>query len=110
MTKAISPTEAKMESAQYRIDRIPEVVIQAVNQLIIKEMADNAISTVTLTQKDIIAKIIQLDPSLTQSKIYENHYLDFEDVYRKEGWKVEYDKPAYNESYEPNFSFTPNTK
>ena len=110
MTKAISPEVAKKESAQFRIDRIPQVVIQAVNNLIIKEMADNCGSTITITQKEIINEIIRLDPGMTSSKIYENNYLDFEDVYRKEGWKVSYDKPGYCESYEPKFSFTPNNK
>lgn len=27
-------------------------------------------------------------------------------VYEKAGWKVSYDKPGYNESYDPYFKFT----
>lgn len=32
-------------------------------------------------------------------------WLDFEPIYRQSGWGVSYDRPAYNESYEANFTF-----
>lgn len=38
--------------------------------------------------------------------VYGKQYLDVEDIYRKEGWKVVYDKPAYCETYEPTFTFS----
>ena len=37
--------------------------------------------------------------------LYEKHYLDVEDAYRKRGWIVDYDKPAYNETYDAFFEF-----
>jgi hypothetical protein len=32
--------------------------------------------------------------------------LDIEPIYREAGWIVEYDKPAYCENYDANFTFT----
>lgn len=32
-----------------------------------------------------------------------NSWVDFEDLYRKQGWKVVYDKPAYCETYKAYF-------
>jgi hypothetical protein len=37
---------------------------------------------------------------------YDKIWLDIEDVYGEHGWKVYYDRPAYNEDYEPTFKFT----
>lgn len=34
------------------------------------------------------------------------HWLNFEGAYRRAGWKVEFDKPGYNESYPATFKFT----
>ena len=39
--------------------------------------------------------------------IFHEKWLDIEDVFRASGWSVKYDKPAYNESYEPSFLFKP---
>lgn len=33
-------------------------------------------------------------------------WLNVEDAYRAAGWKVVYDSPAYNESYDSTFTFT----
>jgi len=36
---------------------------------------------------------------------FDKHWLDFEALFEKVGWKVYHDKPAYNENYEPTFKF-----
>ena len=41
----------------------------------------------------------------SRKEIFDNHLLDFEDVYRDQGWSVMYDSPAYCESYDPYFLF-----
>lgn len=44
---------------------------------------------------------------LTKDEIFDNHWLDIEDIYREQGWKVKYDKPGYNEeSFKPYFEFS----
>jgi hypothetical protein len=82
---------------------IPKAIIEAVNQLLTEKYRGNG--EVTIKQKDIIERACSLDDTLTSDIVFKNKYLDFEDLYRKNGWKVSYDKPAYNETYEPYFKF-----
>ena len=96
--KPISPSEIIDN-----LDKIiPPVVIQAVNNLLMKEYRG---SQVTILQDDIVNEIILLDSAYTKDEIYGNKMLDFEEIYRKNGWSVEYDKPGYNESYSASFKF-----
>lgn len=37
--------------------------------------------------------------------LFDKHYLDIEPIYEEAGWEVEYDKPAYCETYDANFTF-----
>lgn len=82
---------------------IPSVVIQAVNELLKDKYRGTG--PVTIKQDEIVDKVIGLDGSLTRQVIFEKKYLDFEELYRKNGWTVVYDKPAYNESYAATFEF-----
>jgi hypothetical protein len=41
----------------------------------------------------------------TRQQVFDNNWLDVEDIFRKAGWKVNYEKPAYNESYPASFKF-----
>lgn len=81
---------------------IPSVVIQAVNNLLTKEYKGNR---AVILQDEIISEIIRLDNSFTSRQIFDNKMLDFEELYRKNGWSVEYDKPGYNENYKAKFIF-----
>lgn len=38
-----------------------------------------------------------------KDEIFKKHWLDVEPIYEKAGWKVEYDKPGYNESGDAYF-------
>ena len=96
--KPLSPSEVldKADSS------IPDVVIKAVNNLLVNRFRNGII---TILQKDIVKEIIKLDSSISATIIYENGWLDFEGLYRKQGWLVEYDKPAYCENYDAVFKF-----
>ena len=83
---------------------LPTVVITAVNNLLTKNFRGGSI---TIRQKDIAAEIMRIDESIIENEIYENKWMDFEEVYRKYGWSVSYDKPGYNESYDATFEFKP---
>lgn len=39
------------------------------------------------------------------NQLIKEKWLDIEDHYRKAGWKVTYDKPAYCENYDAYFKF-----
>ena len=86
---------------------IPDVVIKAVNNLLKKEFRG---SSVKLLQKDVISEISKLDDSMTSKKLFDNNWMDFESLFKKYGWSVVYDGPGYNETYEPNYEFTPRKK
>lgn len=79
---------------------IPDAIIEAFNELI-SENFDG--KTSSFTEKKVVARIVKKGISSTEA--YNNHWLDVEPIYRKEGWKVEYDKPGFNESYEAIFTF-----
>lgn len=89
-----------------KIETIPDAIFEAVNAMIALKWNG---SEATFRQDDLLKKYFEIsketDDRATLDKLYDNHQMDFEDAYRREGWKVEYDKPGYNESYEPTFTF-----
>jgi len=108
--KPITPKEAR-EAKNFSI---PDFIIEAVNTLIVKNMkVTKTKSYSTVIQDEIIAEAIKIQKSqniiLTRNEIFDNSWLDFEDTFRAEGWKVVYDKPGYNEDYEASFKFEAGT-
>jgi len=95
MIKPISPNEIT--------PLIPDFVINVVNRLLQKKW--NGTSAIIL-QETIINEIINDQPNISREEIFDNGWLNFEDIYRKVGWDVEYDKPGYCESYKAYFKFT----
>lgn len=86
-------------------DLIPNEVFQAVNNLL---KINYRGKTVVIKQDEIIDEIIKINPRITREEIFDKKYLDFEKVYRENGWSVFYDKPAYSESYKAFFKFSEN--
>ena len=80
----------------------PDEVIEAFNELIQKHW-DGTRSQFT---QDEVIKMIGIKIRKTPKFIFDHHYMDIEDLYRQSGWMVEYDKPGYNESYPPTFTFS----
>lgn len=83
-------------------NHIPDFVIEAFNQLV-TERYDGA-SCATVRQDDVVTRILQLVPSdypdtVDRQVIFNRGWLNVEGRYRVAGWKVEFDKPAYNENY-----------
>lgn len=102
--KPITPAEAESK----RIEAIDPVMIQAVNELIVENLKDGEAS---IKQKEIVDRYFKLSGKkakhITERVLLDNNQLDFEDVFRKSGWIVNYDKPAYyaGENYPPYFTF-----
>lgn len=92
--KPITPQEAKDNF----ITTIPDIVIETINTMLSEKGTK---SEITLKQQDIIRRVIDTG-KIPDFKI---EWLDFEDLYRKVGWSVEYDKPGYNESYPATYKF-----
>jgi hypothetical protein len=93
--KPITPEE--VEESQ----TLPDTVLAVWNELITKNYR-NGKSVVK--QNEAVNALVDVLLYPRQS-IFDKGYLDIEGVYRKAGWVVEYDKPAYNESYEATFTF-----
>jgi hypothetical protein len=98
MTQPIRPEDVAARKAAV----LPPEVIDAFNDLI--AMADNGYSA-TVMQEDAIDQILDRLP-VSREEIFDRHLLDIEPVYRAAGWRVTYDKPGFNESYQPYFIFT----
>jgi hypothetical protein len=97
--KPISPKDL----ADNKLRTLPEYVIRAFNDLITEKFDDGS---AVILQKEAVARIKTLNRDISSEEIFNLGYLNVEAIFRKAGWKVEYDKPAYNEDYEPTFIFS----
>lgn len=97
MTKPLTPSEAKKRLGE----AIPEGVIEAVNELLLKELRSDSLYATLL-----IGEVCTAIRAKMQVTKIPDFWLDFEPVFRRAGWKVEYDRPGYNESYEGNWKFS----
>ena len=88
--KIIKPSEV----VELKKNIIPQEVFDAFNELIAKNWDGHS---ATVLQDDVAALIISKFASPVNP--YAEHWLDIEDIYRNEGWIVEYDKPGWNEDY-----------
>ena len=79
----------------------PPEVIEVFNDLIAKNYSGGS---ATVRQKDAVAEI-ETRMGVDKRRIFAEGWLNVEEVYRAQGWKVEYDKPGYNESYDAFFVF-----
>lgn len=99
MTKPISPDEVVAKKTA----TIPDEVFDAFNEVIGAHWNG---SESTFSQDEVVGVILsKLGDRLTSAELFKNHYLDVEPSYRAAGWIVEYDKPAYCETYAANFTF-----
>jgi hypothetical protein len=98
--KALSPKDIMGDLPNI----IPPVVIEAVNNLLKKGF--RGIQT-TIKIKDLATEVKNLGgPS--KDKLFKDKSLDFEDIFRKKGWHVEYEQPSYGDSdFDSYYTFTP---
>lgn len=102
--KPITPDEVFQE--------IPDWVIKGANNCIRKHWVELSQESRFL-QDELIEEIWKVfsmqhdsaDYKAWKDKLFENHYLDIEPIYREVGWNVVYDSPAYCENYKPSFTF-----
>ena len=96
MSRPITPDEVV---AAKRV-AIPDAVFDAFNALIAKHWGGGSSS---FQQKEIVS--VLEDRGISSNEIFNNYYLDVEDIYREAGWLVEFDQPGFNETYEATFTF-----
>ena len=96
--KPITPSEVSAKQTQ----QIPQFVILIFNKLIAKNYNDGVSK---VNQQDVLAEIRAARPNITVEEIFLRKMLNIESIFRAAGWQVTYDKPAYNETYDPFFIF-----
>jgi hypothetical protein len=94
--KAITPKQA----SEYKKNTIPAKVIEVFNELINENMSHNQAN---VRQDEVVNRLVHR--GLNRTEIFDRGWLDIESIYEKAGWKVKYDKPAYNENYPATFTF-----
>ena len=95
--KPITPRQALKD----KVTVLPDGVIKVFNFLIVSNLADGE---ACISQKEAVTALVK--EGFTRNEIFKKGWLDIEDIYRAAGWEVEYDKPGYNETYEPTFTFS----
>lgn len=105
MAKVYSPEDVLKK----RVETIPDYVIDAFNDLLTENYQEDE---TIIEQEDVIRKILEYstDDELTRETIFKKHYLDIENLYRNNGWEVDYKKPAFDERFVPYFIFKPKKK
>ena len=94
MIKPITPQEA------LNYNHIPDEVMIIWNIFVAKAIKGNGV----IYQEDVINTITK-ETDYSRDDIFKCNLLDVEELYRKVGFEVTYDKPAYNETYEATFTF-----
>lgn len=116
---AISFEEALQNAKNKIINNIPSFVIESVNEMIVEKLSKSIVDNTILDdicfkigQDDLVDKILSKmvvnendsdEYSNCRSMIFAKNWLDFELLYRKRGWQVEYEKillsPERNSHY-----------
>lgn len=103
VVKPIKPEEILVK----KLEAIPAEMIQAVNELLAVKW--NGSSSV-IRQDELLERYFQLSGQENNrsncEKVFDNHYLSFEEIYGENGWYVVYNKPDYkisNDDFEPYF-------
>lgn len=99
IVKPITPQEAKDDFDNNK----PWFVIQAFNNLIGKNFDGKEAK---ITKDEAIEEIIMLCPEkINRHDVFDRHWLEVENTYRKLGWKVVYECPDYTENFPSYFKF-----
>jgi hypothetical protein len=98
MTKPINPNDV--------IKIVPDQVIASFNELIQESWTGHK---ATVFQDEAVARI-QSKMDCPRATIFAKGWLDVESLFRKEGWTVKFDKPAYCETYKAFFVFSKTKK
>ena len=104
IVRPISPKEARAK----HLVTIPEEVIAVINDFLIKG-SPNSSTGISIDQNEVIEHVIILmkehGKAVERNDFFDKHWLDFESLFKKAGWKIEYNKPGYNESYTAFWTF-----
>ncbi len=99
MAQAISPKDVGFEKAKH----FPDFVLEEWNKMIAQKFTAGR---ARIEQDEMVAVLQRYTENGHRQEVFDSGWLNVEEVYREQGWKVEYDKPGYCESYAASFTFT----
>jgi hypothetical protein len=95
--RPIKPSEV----VNHKCKNIPEIVFNAFNeQITLTWDGRKAI----VRQEHVVSAILATE-KFSREEIFRKHMLDVEEIYKQEGWSVEFDKPGGGESYGAFWTF-----
>lgn len=107
MAHPLSPAEAKaaVEAA------IPDFVFESFNALIVENLRGKSAHFLhkDLCDALVAAGVAAGHADLTVDELYKRNWLNTHSIYahyRAAGWKVDYDRPGYCETYQAHWTFT----
>ena len=87
--------------------KFPDEVIAAFNEAIANNWNGGNSSITQFEITELIKRKFQESAGHDNlPMVFDLKYLNVEPLYESMGWKVSYNKPAYNESYKPFFLFS----
>ena len=101
------------EVVKKKTTQIPEYVFEVANEIIAEKWTG---TSARFTLDELVTRVV--DRAVTgettkvalRAELFEKHAFDIEESYRAAGWKVDFDKPGYNESYAATFTFSKRRK
>ena len=91
------------ERKEKKLKEIPSKIIEVVNNLIVENWNVSLNSAIIV--QDALVNVL-VNEGFNKNEIFNNKWLDFEDLYRQNGWNVYYYKPPYYDPSSPTFTFT----
>lgn len=98
MVEPIKPSDIPVAKQ----NAIPDFVIEVVNDMLARRFTNGR---AVIKQNEIVSELVA-NHGVTTDMIFRLDYLNIEEIYRAQGWKVVYDKPAYYENYDAFFEFS----
>lgn len=102
-SKPLSPTEA----VELHSGNIPDFVIDAFNELIIKELSVTGHGVSAIVRQDKVVELCR--KKLKGEEVFSFDWLNIEPIFRSVGWKVDYVKSDYTDVTSSYFSFLKTT-
>lgn len=99
MTDKVRPIKPS-EVAKTKIEVFPDEVIEAFNELIAQNFSGNY---ARFTVKDVVS--LMTTKGLKPNEIMKNGWLNVEEVYQAQGWKVRYESPDRDQNFAAYFIF-----
>ena len=95
--RPIKPSEVMTAKKEH----LPEIVFNVINS----QIAKNWDGKQAIVQYPVVVNVLDSSEKFSLENIHKM-LVGIEEIYESEGWTVKYDKPGYNESYMPTWTFT----